>query len=258
MTTDIALAARSIDTFYGHVQILHGLDLEVPRGKTVAIIGPNGAGKSTALKALFGLVPIAKGKVIHDGDDVTKAEPQDMVKRGVCFVPQGRAVFPRLSIEENLHMGGYVVRDKAILAERADRVYARFPKLQERRRQPAGSLSGGEQQMLAIGRALMADPSVLLVDEPSVGLAPRMVEEVLDSLRAINASGVSIVMVEQNATLALETADLAYLLVMGRNRLQGAGRDLLDDPEVRRIYLGGGAGDPDKLDDAVDAVDATA
>ncbi|MGB0651705.1 MAG: ABC transporter ATP-binding protein [Thermoplasmatota archaeon] len=241
------LEARAIDTYYGRVQILHQLDLKVDPGEIVAIIGPNGAGKTTALKALFGLVPVKQGTVHHQGEAVTNATPEKMVRRGVCFVPQGRAVFPSLTVQENLRMGGFVLPDQELVPKRAEAVYERFPRLRERMRQPAGSLSGGEQQMLAMGRALMLEPEVLLLDEPSVGLAPQVVEEVLDAIVAVNEEGVAVVMVEQNAVLALETAHRAYLLVMGKNRLDGPGRQLLSDPAVRDIYLGGGAGDPDKM-----------
>lgn len=241
------LRAEGIDTYYGRVQILHGLDLEIKKGEIVAIIGPNGAGKTTALKALFGLVPVKGGRVLFKGEDVSGAAPEDMVRRGVSFVPQGRSVFPSLTTHENLHMGGFILRDRNLVRQRAEQVYERFPRLGRRKHQTAGSLSGGEQQMLAMGRALMLEPDVLLLDEPSVGLAPRVVDEILEAIVDINEEGVAIALVEQNALLALETADTAYLLVMGKNRMQGPGQDLLRDPKVREIYLGGGVGDPDKM-----------
>ena len=241
------LEARGIDTHYGRVQILHGLDLTIDAGQIVAIIGPNGAGKTTALKALFGLVPVTAGEVLLRGEAVTNAAAEDMVRRGVSFVPQGRSVFPSLTAHENLAMGGFILDDRDLVRSRAEAVYERFPRLRERRGQRAGSLSGGEQQMLAIGRAMMLEPDVLLIDEPSVGLAPKVVDEILDAILAINGDGTAICMVEQNASLALETADHAYLLVMGENRMDGPGKELLNDPKVREIYLGGGVGDPDKM-----------
>lgn len=239
--TDLAMQARGLDTYYGRVQILHGLDLDVPAGKITAIIGPNGAGKSTALKALFGLVEVSEGSVHLAGRETTNSSPADMVAAGVCFVPQGRAVFPSLSVQENLRMGGFHVRDQAVLGPRMADVYARFPRLEQRRMQSAGSLSGGEQQMLALGRALMADPSVMLLDEPSVGLAPKAVAEVLEAIRSLRDEGRTIVIVEQNATMALQLADHANVLVRGSVRLSGTGTALLADPTVREVYLGSAA-----------------
>ncbi len=232
------LEAKSIHTYYGQVHILHGLDLAIQEGRMTTIIGPNGAGKSTALKALFGLVPVTQGQVLLRGEDVTNATPATMVDKKVCFVPQGRAVFRSLSVEENLRMGAYRERDKAIIPTRLEEVYERFPALRDRRGQKAGALSGGEQQMLAIGRGLMADPEILLLDEPSVGLAPRVVEEIMGSLEALNKEGRTLVIVEQNATMALETADDAYLLVMGTTRMSGPAHELLTDAKVKEIYLG--------------------
>ncbi len=233
------LALEGVDTHYGRVQILHGLNLEAREGEITAIIGPNGAGKSTALKALAGLVPCNAGRILYRGEDITHAAPEQRVQDGICFLPQGRAVFPSLSVEENLRMGAYIVRDKNIIAERMDDVYGRFPRLHERRRQTAGSLSGGEQQMLALGRALMVDPKVLLLDEPSVGLAPKAVAEVWEQIEALHTEGRTLVIVEQNAVLALEAADQAYVLVQGTTRLAGPGKKLLHDPQVREVYLGG-------------------
>ncbi len=232
------LRADGIDTYYGRVQILHALNMEIREGKITAIIGPNGAGKSTALKALFGLVPTKAGRLLLRGEDVTGSKPADMVDRRVCFVPQGRAVFPSLSVSENLKMGAFRAKDRSAIPPRMEDVFERFPALRQRRNQKAGALSGGEQQMLAIGRGLMADPEILLLDEPSVGLAPQVVEEILTSLEALNAEGKTLVIVEQNATMALQTADDAYLLVMGRARMAGPAANLLTDPEVKKIYLG--------------------
>ncbi len=232
------LQASGIDTFYGRVQILRGLDLSIAKGRITAIIGPNGAGKSTALKALFGLIPVANGTITLRGEDVTNHRPAQMVDAGVCFVPQGRAVFRSLSVEENLRMGAFREKQKAAIQGRLEDVYGRFPALATRRGQRAGSLSGGEQQMLAIGRGLMADPEILLLDEPSVGLAPRVVEEILGALETLNREGKTLVIVEQNATMALQTAHDAYLLVTGKTRMHGPAQTLLKDPQVREVYLG--------------------
>ncbi|MBW3582582.1 MAG: ABC transporter ATP-binding protein [Euryarchaeota archaeon] len=232
------LEIDAIDTYYGSVQILHGLELKVPEGKIVAIIGPNGAGKSTALRSIFGLVPVKAGRIRFAGEDITDHKPADLVRRGISYVPQGRAVFPSLTVSENLDMGGFILRDDKKVKEARESIYDLFPILRERRRQVATTLSGGEQQLLAMGRALMVRPRLLLLDEPSIGLAPKVVEEVLGRVREINQQGTTICMVEQNAARALAMSDHAYVLVVGRTRLQGPGPDLLNDPKVRAIYLG--------------------
>jgi branched-chain amino acid transport system ATP-binding protein len=218
------------------VDILHGSNLVVDEGELVGIIGPNGAGKSTLLKAMFGLVPVRSGRVLLRGKDITRARANDLVERGVGYVPQVRNVFATMTVDDNLRMGAYL-RPKEF-RDRRDRVIALLPRLGERIRQRAGSLSGGERQMLAMARALMMELSVLLLDEPSAGLSPMMQDDVFDRIANINRSGVSVLMVEQNARRCLEIADRGYVLDQGRNAYEGTGDDLLADPKVIELYLG--------------------
>jgi len=218
------------------VDIVRGCDLTLADGELVAIIGPNGAGKSTLLKSLFGLIPVRSGRVLLRGEDITSRSADQLVSRGVGYVPQNANVFPSLSVEENLRMGCYL-KPRTVKA-RTEAVVEVFPLLGARRAQRAGSLSGGERQMVAFGRALMADPSVLLLDEPSAGLSPAFQDEVFIRCRRINAAGVSIVMVEQNARRCLQIADRGYVLDQGSNAYTGTGADLLVDPKVIELYLG--------------------
>jgi branched-chain amino acid transport system ATP-binding protein len=218
------------------VDILHGSNLVVEEGELVGIIGPNGAGKSTLLKAMFGLVPVRSGRVMLRGEDITRARANDLVERGVGYVPQVRNVFATMTVDDNLRMGAYL-RPKEFRARR-DRVIALLPRLGERIKQRAGSLSGGERQMLAMARALMMELSVLLLDEPSAGLSPMMQDDVFDRIANINRTGVSVLMVEQNARRCLEIADRGYVLDQGRNAYEGSGDDLLADPKVIELYLG--------------------
>jgi branched-chain amino acid transport system ATP-binding protein len=235
--SDPLLAARNVVAGYvPGVNILDGTNLELFEGELVAVIGPNGAGKSTLVKALFGLLPIRSGTVTLRGDDITGLKAHDLVGRGVAYVPQADNVFPRLTVEENLQMGSYL-RAK-IFAERRDVVTEMFPRLGDRLRQRAGSLSGGERQMLSMGRALMVDPSVLLLDEPSAGLSPAYQDEVFINCRRINDAGVSIVMVEQNAHRCLQICHRGYVLDQGRNAYTNTGEQLLRDPKVIELYLG--------------------
>lgn len=222
---------------YGEVDILHGVSLGVEPGEIVVIVGPNGAGKSTALKAVFGLVQIRAGRVLFAGRDLTGQRPDQIVKAGISFVPQTENVFPTLTVEENLDMGAYL-RDDDIRPQK-DRVFELFPPLREKRRQAAGTLSGGQRQMVAMGRALMLDPKLLLVDEPTAGLSPIFMDQIFDILKTINKTGVAILMVEQNAKQALAIADRGYVLATGQNRHTGTGRELLDDPAVAEMFLGG-------------------
>ena len=222
---------------YGDVDILHGVSLEVAAGEIVVIVGPNGAGKSTALKAVFGLVQIRGGRVVFDGRDLTGQRPDQIVRAGISFVPQTENVFPTLTVEENLDMGAYL-RDDDIGPQKA-KVFELFPPLLEKRRQAAGTLSGGQRQMVAMGRALMLDPKLLLVDEPTAGLSPLFMDQIFEILRAINRTGVAILMVEQNAKQALAIADRGYVLATGQNRHAGTGRALLEDPAVAEMFLGG-------------------
>jgi branched-chain amino acid transport system ATP-binding protein len=222
---------------YGDADILHGVSMSVAEGEIVVIVGPNGAGKSTALKAVFGLVKVRGGRIVFAGQDLTGKRPDQIVRAGISFVPQTENVFPTLSVDENLDMGAYL-SDRDI-APQKDRVYTLFPPLREKRRQAAGTLSGGQRQMVAMGRALMLEPKLLLVDEPTAGLSPLFMDQIFDILEAINRTGVAILMVEQNARQALAIADRGYVLATGQNRHEGTGRALLDDPAVAEMFLGG-------------------
>lgn len=221
---------------YGGNTILHGVSLAVMPGEIVVIIGPNGAGKSTAMKAIFGMLTISEGHIRLAGDEITGMAPDRVVRAGVCYVPQVGNVFPSLSVQENLEMGAYLRRDD--FRPQIDRIFAMFPDLAEKRRQPAGSLSGGQRQMVAMGRALMLEPKLLMLDEPTAGLSPRYRGEIFETVRRINATGVPILMVEQNAKQALGIADRAYVLVDGQNRREGTGAELLADRDVARMFLG--------------------
>jgi ABC-type branched-subunit amino acid transport system ATPase component len=231
------LEAREVVSGYGEVEILHGVSIKVEEGEIVTIIGPNGAGKSTLLKTVFGLLPCKRGAVFFGGEDVTGHTPQALVRKGMCYVPQSDNVFPSLTVQENLEMGAFIRRDNYRL--KIEEVLALFPDVMERRHTRAGKLSGGQRQMLALGRALMLEPRVLLLDEPSASLAPNMVQLVFAKIQQINRSGVAMVMVEQNARHALALSHRGYVLAMGQNRLEGAGQDLLNNEEVGRLYLGG-------------------
>ncbi len=222
---------------YGEMQVLRGVSLEVGEREIVSIVGPNGAGKSTVMKLVFGLLKPWEGSVAFDGHDISGMAPEKLVRLGLSYVPQVDNVFPTLTVEENLEMGGFT--REGSLAEQKERVYELFPRLAERRRQRAGKMSGGERQMVAMGRALMLDPKLLMLDEPSAGLAPLLVDMIFERISEINQSGVAVLMVEQNAKKSLALADRGYVLATGQNQVDGPGRELLDDPEVARLYLGG-------------------
>jgi len=224
---------------YAETEILHGVSLTVGAGEIVAIIGPNGAGKSTAMKAVFGLLRLTGGQVRLAGRDITNTPPDQVVKQGVCYVPQTSNVFPTLTVEENLEMGAYVRNDD--IRPRLREIYAMFPPLQEKRRQAAQTLSGGQRQMLAMGKALMLEPKILLVDEPTAGLAPKIRGDIFAIIEDINRAGTPILMVEQNAKQALSIAARGYILVDGHNRLDDTGPGLLANEEVGRMFLGGSA-----------------
>jgi len=217
--------------------VLHGVSVALEPGELVTVIGPNGAGKSTLLKTIFGLLVPTQGTVQLEEEDITGVPPHHIVRRGMCYVPQVDNVFPSLTVQENLEMGAFILRGG--IEERLSRVYELFPALAARRRQRVGKMSGGERQMVAMGRALMLDPKVLLLDEPTAALAPNLAEQVFQSILAIRASGVAILMVEQNARQSLAIADRGYVLVDGRNRHQGTGQELLADEEIGRLFLGG-------------------
>jgi branched-chain amino acid transport system ATP-binding protein len=224
---------------YGPIEALRGLDLEVREGELVCLLGANGAGKSSTLRAISGLLGARSGRIVFDGRDIHGLEPSAILRAGIAHCPEGRRVFPHLTVEENLTIGAYVRRDRAGIAEDVERVCTHFPILADRRRQAAGTLSGGEQQMLAIGRALMARPRLILFDEPSLGLAPTVVETTFGIIADIRRRGTTVLMVEQNAYLALRMADRGYVMETGRIVLHGAARDLLRDDHVRAAYLGG-------------------
>jgi branched-chain amino acid transport system ATP-binding protein len=230
------LALRDVHAGYGENPVLHGVSLRIEPGEVVVIIGPNGAGKSTAMKAIFGMLNITAGRIMLGEDEITGLAPDRVVQEGVCYVPQVGNVFVSLTVQENLEMGAYLRRDD--FRPRMNEIYAMFPDLAEKRRQPAGSLSGGQRQMVAMGRALMLEPKVLMLDEPTAGLSPRYRGEIFETVQRINATGVPILMVEQNAKQALGIADRAYVLVDGENRHEGTGAELLADREVARLFLG--------------------
>ena len=231
------LRATGLVGGYGGMDILNGVDLAVDAGELAVIVGPNGAGKSTAMKAILGLVPLKSGRVALAGEDITGEPPERLVARGIAYVPQERNVFRSLTVDENLAMGGYLRRDD--LSASKERLYALFPALRERRRRPAGELSGGQRQMVALARALMIEPKLLLLDEPTVGLSPKVIEELFERIRAIANGGVGVLMVEQNARAALSVADSGYLLATGRNRFSGKAAALLADREMAEAFLGG-------------------
>jgi branched-chain amino acid transport system ATP-binding protein len=233
------LVAQGLTGGYGKLDILHDVSLTVNVGEIVSIIGPNGAGKSTAFKTIVGFLRPRQGTVSFNGEDITGLRPDLVLRRGLAYVPQGRIVFPEMTVLENLEMGAYIERDRARVAAALERVYALFPILHERRAQRAGTMSGGEQQMVAIARALMTSPQVILLDEPSLGLSPKFVTVIFDKLLEMQRAGFTLTVVEQNATRALGIADRAYVLELGRNRFEGPGPRLLADPEVKRLYLGG-------------------
>ena len=232
------LTVEGLECRYGKVAAVRGLSLEVGKGELVSLIGANGAGKTTTLKAISGVLAPSAGCIVFEGEDITRASARRVLQLGIAHCPEGRRVFPYMSVRENLEMGCYLRRDGAGIEADMRRLYDRFPILHERRDQAAGTLSGGEQQMLAISRALMSRPKLVLFDEPSLGLAPNIVERTFDIIRQIRAEGVTVVMVEQNALAALELSDRSYVLEQGRVSLTGTGQALLDDPHVRKAYLG--------------------
>ena len=232
------LRLEQLQVAYGGIRAVKGVDLEVGQGELVCLIGANGAGKTTTLRAVTGLVRAAAGRVLYDGQDITGLKVPEIARRGLALVPEGRGVFAQLTIEENLAMGAYARNDRAGIAADVERAFTLFPRLKERRAQTAGTLSGGEQQMLAIARALMSRPRLLLLDEPSMGLAPLMVERIFEVVRTIAAEGVTLLLVEQNARLALETSHRGYVLEGGLVSFSGRAADLLGDPRVREAYLG--------------------
>ena len=234
--TDVLLKVEGLESCYGRIKALKGISLEVRRGETVALVGANGAGKTTFLRSLSGVQPMS-GKITFDGEDISRLRADMRMRRGICQSPEGRQVFGPLSIEDNLRLGAYT-QPKTQVEGDLEKIYAMFPILKEKRKLPAGTLSGGQQQMLAIGRALMGRPKLLLLDEPSMGLAPLLVEEVFNVVKTLKAQGLSIVLAEQNAFSALAIADRGYVLETGSITLTGTGRELIEDEQVRAAYLG--------------------
>ncbi len=232
------LEVSNLHVAYGAIRALQGISFHIDRGEIVTLIGANGAGKSTTLRTISGLLRPAEGDIRFKGQSITRTPAERIVKMGICQVPEGRQIFARLTVRENLEMGAYTRRDKREIAESMERVFASFPRLKERINQRGGTLSGGEQQMLSMGRGLMSKPDLLLLDEPSMGLAPILVEEIFNIIQRINAQGTSILLVEQNAAMALSVAHRGYVLETGRIVLEGTARELLENPQVQAAYLG--------------------
>ncbi len=232
------LQLENVEVFYNAIHALKGISLHVPRGVIVALLGANGAGKSTTLKAISGLVPVAKGSIIFEGQTITSVSPDKIVRSGIMHVPEGRRLFPELTVAENLRMGGYTCKDAAKRKAAFERVAEYFPRLKERWAQRAGTLSGGEQQMLAIARSLIANPKLLIVDEASLGLAPFLVKQLMGIIRGLNQEGITVLLVEQNAKMALSIASYGYVLELGKISIQGMSSELLADKKVKQSYLG--------------------
>lgn len=232
------LSIKGLHVFYGGIHALRGIDLDVADGQIISLIGANGAGKSTTLKSIMGLVPKTEGTIIWNGNDITSIHTKEVVKQGIVLCPEGRRVFPDLTVEENLRIGAYLRNDKAGIQKDKDWVYDLFPRMKEREWQLAGTLSGGEQQMLAVGRALMSKPKLLMLDEPSLGLAPLVIKDIFTIIKEIKEAGVNVLLIEQNAKAALEISDYAYVMETGTITMSGAGKELLNDERVKKAYLG--------------------
>src|SRR2546429_5410387 len=232
------LEVKDVHTYYGNIEALKGISLEVEEGEIVTLIGSNGAGKSTTLRSISGLTPPREGAIRFDGKEIGETPPQEIVQRGISLSPEGRHIFPRMTVRENLDLGAYLRKDSNGIGEDMGRVYELFPRLKEREKQKAGTMSGGEQQMLAIGRALMASPKLLLLDEPGMGLAPILVERIYESIAEINKQGTTILLVEQNANFALDVSARGYVLETGSVALSNDSSALREDPEVQKAYLG--------------------
>jgi branched-chain amino acid transport system ATP-binding protein len=232
------LKLEAVHTFYGTIEALKGVSIEVDEGEIVTLIGSNGAGKSTTLRSISGLTPPREGSIEFEGEEIGETPPQEIVQRGISQAPEGRRIFQRMTVHENLELGAYLRRDSDSIERDLERVYSLFPRLEERKRQKAGTMSGGEQQMLAIGRALMANPKLLLLDEPSMGLAPVLVERIYETVAEINKQGTTILLVEQNANFALEVSKRGYVLETGQVALADEASALRENPEVQKAYLG--------------------
>lgn len=232
------LRVEDINVYYGAIHAIKGISLEVNDGEIVALIGSNGAGKSTTLRTISGLMKPKTGRIMYDGEDITGVPAHKIVGKGLCQVPEGRHVFANLTVLENLELGAYLRTDKEGIAKDMEMVFEKFPRLLERKDQLSGTLSGGEQQMLAVGRALMCRPKVLMMDEPSLGLAPLVIKDIFKIIQEINKQGMTILLIEQNANMALKIADIAYVLETGRITMTGSGKELLENPEIKAAYLG--------------------
>lgn len=232
------LEIKDLYTSYGHIHALRGVNLVIKEGEIISLIGANGAGKSTLLGSIAGTNPSRKGDIFFKGEKITKSRPHQLVKKGISMVVEGRGIFPRLTVEENMKIGAYTIKDRQVVQSTMKKIYDLFPRLSERKHQQAGTLSGGEQQMLAIGRALMSQPKLLLLDEPSLGLAPKLVKIIFDMIQTINKEGITILLIEQNANLALSISDRTYVLENGEITLTGASKDLRHHEGVKKAYLG--------------------
>ena len=232
------LEVKDIEVYYGMIQAIKGISFEVNEGEVIALIGANGAGKTTTLQTITGLISPKRGEILFEGQDITKVPAHRIVSMGMAHVPEGRRVFAQLSVLDNLKLGAFTRKDKAEIEETLLRVYKRFPRLEERKNQMAGTLSGGEQQMLAVGRAMMSKPKMILMDEPSMGLSPLLVKEIFAIIREVNRQGITILLVEQNAKMALAISDRAYVLETGTITIAGDAKELLNDPRVKKAYLG--------------------
>lgn len=232
------LKINDLHTYYGAIHALKGINMEVEKGEVVSLIGSNGAGKTTLLNSIVGVTRASQGSILFNGKDITQAPTYMMPKMKISISPEGREVFPELTVEENLRIGAYIVKDKGTIRAGYDRVYELFPRLKERYKQQAGTLSGGEQQMLAVGRALMSNPELLLLDEPSLGLAPNFVVMIFDMIKEINKQGVTILLIEQNANMALSSSDRAYVIENGLVTMSGMAKEIAADPKVKKAYLG--------------------
>ena len=233
------LQVNNLHTYYGNIKALRGVSFHVKKGEILSFIGANGAGKSTLMNTLSGVLKPKMGEIIFEGEDITKLSPRDRVRKGIILAPEGRQIFPKFTVEENLLMGAYTVTDKELNQRHYEKVFELFPQIKDRQKQIAGTLSGGEQQMLAIGRALMSDPKILMLDEPSLGLSPILVEQIFDLINEINRQGTTILLVEQNAMAALEISDRAYALETGEITIEGSGEELLRNDMIKKSYLGG-------------------
>lgn len=233
------LNVKDLDVYYGMIHAIKGISFEVKKGEIVTLIGANGAGKTTILKALSGMIKAKNGEVIYNGKNILSTEPHKIVGSGLAHVPEGRRVFSEMTVEDNLELGGFTDKNKQKVKEGFESAYSKFPRLYERRKQIAGTLSGGEQQMLAIGRALMSQPQIILMDEPSMGLAPILVQQIFDIIEEINKAGTTVLLVEQNANMALSVAHRAYVLETGKIVLSGNAKELLGNEDIKKAYLGG-------------------